>query len=143
MLLTYTREILNQLDEVDQGMVRMKHIEEWFTTYWLRLANDIDIVVSQCTQCQTHLPSHPKEPLISKPRPAWPFQEIAADFCYHAGRNYLVFVDCFTNWPTVVPMDKCATSTDLITAARELFSCAAMYQMCSGQMVDLSSPPIN
>ena len=75
----------------------------------------IDNMVSQCTQCQTHLPSHPKELLISKPRPARPFQ---ADFCYYTDRNYLVFVDCFTDWPTVVPMGKRATSTDLITAAR-------------------------
>ena len=125
MLLTYTREILNQLHEAHQGMVRMKQ-RACLTTYWLRLANDIDIMVSQCTQCQTHLPSHPKESLISKPRPARPFQEIAADFCYHAGRNYLVFVDCFTDWPTVVSMGKCATSTDLIMAARELFSHTAM-----------------
>ena len=120
------REILNH--ETHQGMVRTKQRAR-LTIYWPRLDNDIDIVVSQCTQCQTYLPSRPKEPLISKPRgprPARPFQEIAADFCYHAGRNYFVFVDCFTDWPTVVSMGKCATSTDLITAARELFSRTAM-----------------
>ena len=67
----------------------MKHIKEWFTQSnmqaWPGLDNDIDNMVSQCTQCQTHLRSHPKEPLISRRRPAWPFQEIVADFCYHAG----------------------------------------------------------
>ena len=119
------REMLNQLHEAHQGMVRTKQRAR-LTIYWPGLDNDIDNMVSQCTQCQTHLPSHSKEPLISKPRPAQPFQEIAADFWYHAGRNYLVFVDCFTDWPTVVPMSKCATSTDLNTAARELFSRTAM-----------------
>ena len=86
-------------------------------------------MVSQCTQCQTHLPSHPKEPLISKPRPVRPFQEIAADFCYHTGRNYLVFVDYFTDWLTVVPRGKHATSTNLISAATELFSRTAVPDM--------------
>ena len=37
-------------------------------------------IVSQCTQCQTHLPSHPNQPMVSKPKPSTPFQEIAADF---------------------------------------------------------------
>jgi len=66
--------------------------------------------------------------MMSKPRPAHPFQEMAADFCFHAGRCYLVFVDCFTDWPTVVPVHvgKSVTATDLIIAARELFSCTAI-----------------
>ena len=83
------REILNQLHEAHQGMVRTKQCA-CLTIYWPGLDNDIDNMVSQCTQCQIHLPSHPREPLISKPRPARPFQEIAADFCYHAGRSYLI-----------------------------------------------------
>ena len=119
------REMLNQLHEAHQGMVRKKQ-RACLIIYWPGLDNDIDNMVSQSTQCQTHLPSHPKESLISKPRPARPFQETAADVCYHAGRNYLVFVDCFTDWPTVVPMGKCATSTNLITAARELFGRTAV-----------------
>ena len=82
--------------QAHQGMVRTKQRAR-LTIYWPGLDNDIDNMVSQCTQCQTHFPSHPKEPLISKPRPAQPFQEIAADFCYHAGRNYLIFVDCLTD----------------------------------------------
>ena len=90
------REMLNQLHKAHQGMVRTKQRAR-LTIYWPGLDNDIDNIVSQCTECQTRFPSHPKEPLISKPRPAQPFQEIAADFCYHAGRNYLVFVDCLTD----------------------------------------------
>ena len=84
-------------------------------------------MVSQCVQCQIHLPSHPREPLISKPRPARPFQEIAADFCYPAGRIYLV--DCFTDWPTVISMGKSATALDTITTVRELFSHTAVPDM--------------
>ena len=119
------RRVLKQLHEAHLGTVRTKQCAH-LTVYWPGLDNDVDNIVSQCSQCQTHLPSHPKEPMISKPRPARPFQEIAADFCFHAGRCYLVFVDCFTDWPTVVPVGKSATATDLITAARELFSRTAV-----------------
>ena len=119
------RDMLSQLHESHQGMVRTKQRAR-LTIYWPGLDNDIDNLVSQCKQCQTHLPSHPKEPLINKPRPTRPFQKIAADFCHHAGRSYLVFADCFTDWPTIVPMGYSATSADLITAARELFSRTAV-----------------
>ena len=84
-------------------------------------------MVSQCIQCQTHISSHPREPLISKPKPARPFQGVAADFCYNAGRINLV--DFFTDWPTVIPMGKSATALDTITAARELFSHTAVPDM--------------
>ena len=115
------RSALNQLHESHQGMARTKQCAR-HTIYWPGLDNDIDNVVSQCKQCQTHLPSHPKEPLVNKPRPTRPFQEIAADFCHHVGQCYLVIVDCFTDWPTVISLGTSATSRDLISATRELFS---------------------
>ena len=73
------RSALNQLHESHQGMARTKQRAR-LTIYWPRLDNDIDNAVSQCKQCQTHLPSHSKEPLVNKPRLTRPFQEIAADF---------------------------------------------------------------
>ena len=39
-----------------------------------------------------------------KPMPQKPFQEIAANFCSHAGQQYLITVDCFSNWPEITPM---------------------------------------
>jgi len=119
------RGVLKQLHESQKGTVCTKQYAR-LTVYWPGLDNNVDNIVSQCSQCQTHLPSHSKEPMISKPRLAHPFQEIAADFCFHAGRCYLVFIDCFTDWPTVVPVGKSATATDFITAARELFSHTAV-----------------
>ena len=64
--------------------------------------------------------------MISKPKPAHPFQEIAADFCHHAGRNYLVLVDWYTDWTTIIAMGKDILSAHLISAVRELFSCTAV-----------------
>ena len=33
------------------------------------------------------------------------FQEIAVDFCSHAGHEFLIMVDSYTDWPDVVIMD--------------------------------------
>ena len=119
------REVLNQLHEAHQGVVRTKQRAK-LTVYWPGLDNDIDNLVSACNQCQNYLPSNVKEPIILKPKPAYPFQEIAADFCHHAGRNYLIIIDCYSDWPTIIPMGCNTTTSHLITAVRTLFSQTAV-----------------
>jgi len=39
--------------------------------------------------------------MIVKPWPSCPFEELAADLCYHGGQCYLIVVDCYTDWPTI------------------------------------------
>ena len=73
------RSILSQLHESHQGAVRTKQRAR-LTVYWPGLDNDVDNIVSQCTHCQSHLPSHNKEPMIAKPQPSRPFEELATDF---------------------------------------------------------------
>ena len=79
-----------------------------------------------CKQCQDYMTSNPKEPLQPKPRPSYPFQEVAVDFCQHAGRYYLIIVDCYSDWPTIVPMGRDITTSRLIAAVRELINCTAV-----------------
>ena len=38
----------------------------------------------------------------------------------------MIAVDCYTDWPNVVPMGKSAKTADLITALRKLFACTAV-----------------
>ena len=33
-----------------------------------------------------------------------PFQEVAGDFCSYSTQHYLVLVDCYPNWPDIIPM---------------------------------------
>ena len=65
---------------------------------------DIDNTILSCKLCQDSLPSQQKEPFTLKPTPQRPFQEITADFCSHAGQQYLITVDCFSDWPEITPM---------------------------------------
>jgi len=114
------QEILTQLHESHQGSVRTKQRAR-LSVYWPGIDNDIDNVILSCQQCQDHLPSNPKEPLTQKPKPDRPFQEIALDLCSHAGRAYLIIVDCFTDWPAVISLDHGTTSTQVISAVRQSF----------------------
>ena len=50
------------------------------------------------------------------------FQEVAADFYYHAGKFYLIIVDCYSHWPTIILMGRNTTASQLETGLQELFS---------------------
>ena len=122
------QEILTQLHESHQGSVRTKQRAR-LSVYWPGINNDIDSVILSCQQCQDHLPSNPKKPLTQKPKPERPFQEIALDFCSHAGCTYLIIVDCFTDWPAVISLDHGTTSTQVITAVHQSFCRTAIPDM--------------
>ena len=122
---TLRRDTLKQLHELHQGTLRTKQ-RAHLTVYWSGIDNDIDNLISQCQQCQAHLPANPRELMISNPRPSHPFQKLAADFCYHGAQCYLIVVGCYTDWPTIAPMGKNVNAADLVTILRELFSRTAM-----------------
>ena len=107
------QEMLAHLHEAHQGSVRTKQRAQ-LTLYWPGIDNDIDNIILACKQCQDHLPSNIKEPIISKPKPTRPFQEVAGDFCSYAAQDYLVLVDCYSDWPDIIPMGHDTTAHHLI-----------------------------
>ena len=114
------QEMLSQLHASHQGSTRTKQRAR-LTIYWPGIDNDIDNIVLACKQCQDLLPSNTKEPLAAKPTPTRPFQEIAADLCFYAGQSYLVMIDCYSDWPTIVLMGHDTTAPRLIKAVRQSF----------------------
>ena len=129
-------ETLAHLHESHQGSLRTKERAR-LTVYWPGIDNDIDNVVLTCKKCQDMLPSNNKEPIISKPKPERPFQEVAADFCSYAAQDYLILVDYYSDWPDIIPMDHNTTSLrsyDSHFAEQE-------YPMSSGLTKDHNSRP--
>ena len=43
------------------------------------------------------------------------------DLCSYAGHDYLVIVDCYTDWPAIISMEHDTTAPQLITALRQSF----------------------
>ena len=114
------RQVLADLHEAHQGAVRTKQRAR-LTVYWPGINNDIDNTIAACQLCQDHLPSNPKEPIVSKPRPTRPFQEVAIDFCTYGGKQFLIIVDCCTDWPDIVPMGTNTTTRHLISTLQSAF----------------------
>lgn len=115
------RSILLQLHAAHQGTVRTK-LRARQVVYWPGIDNDIDNVILTCKQCQDSLPSHPPEPMMSKQRPSRSFQEIAIDFCSYGGQQFLIIVDCRSDWPEIVHMGKNTTTSRLTSALLGVFS---------------------
>ena len=119
------KKILKSLHLSHQGVIRTKQRAR-LALYWPGMDRDIENIMAACTQCQDHLPSNHKEPLQTKPKPARPFQEAAADLCSHAGKSYLVWVDCYSDWPIIAPLDRDTTANHITAACTEIFSQTAV-----------------
>ena len=117
---TQRPDILRRLHDSHQGLVRTKERAR-LIVYWPGLDHDITLTVNGCKRCQDDLPSHGKEPLIQKPRPERPFQEIAIDFAEHGGCSFLIMVDCLTDWPTFEVMYKNSTVPAMLAKLRQAF----------------------
>ena len=72
---------ITDLHEAHQGIVCTKQ-QACMTVYWPGIDDDIENVITACQLCQDHLPSNPKELIVSKPKPLCPFQEIACWLCH-------------------------------------------------------------
>ena len=117
---TLRHSVLVQLHSAHQGSVRTKQRARQIV-YWPGIDHDIDNIILQCKQCQETLPSQPREPLITKPRPTRPFQEIAVDFFTYGGQQFLVIIDCYTGWPEIIQMGTNTTASHLIAALLDNF----------------------
>ena len=112
--------ILSRLHEAHQGIARSQ-ARARLTLYWPNIDQDIEDYVRGCKHCQDHLPSQPKEPLMLKSLPERPFQQIAADFASHAGHNFLIIVDCKTDWPDIIEVGKDMMAMKLSASLRDHF----------------------
>ena len=130
------RQILQELHSSHQGTLRAT-MRAQFIAYWPGTNNDIDNVVLSCKQCQDHPTSHPKEPLVQKPKPHRPFQKTAVDFCLHAGHDFLIVVDYYTDWPDIIHMGHTLL---LSNSTRHFLECSVIRecQTSCGQMKDPS-----
>lgn len=96
------REVLLKLHESHQGSVHTKQRAR-MVVYWPGIDHDIDNVVLSCKKCQ---PANCKEPIIAKPLPPRPFQEVAGEF---------------SDRPDIIPMGQDTVAAKLVSVMRQSF----------------------
>ena len=111
---------LSRLHEAHQGISRSQ-ARARLTSYWPNIDQDIEYFVQGCRHCQDHLPSQTKGPILFKSPPQRPYHQIAIDFASFGGRNFLIIVDCKTDWPDIIEVGKDMKATKPSASLRDHF----------------------
>ena len=112
--------MLSHLHDAHQGIGRSQ-ARPHLTIYWPGIDQDIEAFVQGYRHCQDHLLSNAKEPMVSKYIPDRSFQQVAGDFASYGGKQFLILVDCKTDWPDIIEMGKDTTVAKLSTTLRDYF----------------------
>ena len=91
------------------------------SVWWPGIQADIERTRLECKSCDISAPSQPAAPPTPLPSPAYPFEQICADYFSYGGHKYLVIVDRFSNWPTVHQVKAGAGAEVLVQRLRHHF----------------------
>ena len=114
------KDVLRQLHASHQGQDRtLRRARQ--VMYLPSITNDIRNVVRSCADldCAERLPSHAPEPLLIDQPPSRPFERTAADLFQLGGKQFLVYTDRFSGWPTVGTCGRTATSLQVVNLLKE------------------------
>lgn len=113
--------LLKELHTSHPGMRRMKELARnylWFPN----LDKEIETLVSSCEACQMVKNEPVKSPTIPWKYPEMPMERVHIDYAEYRGKHYLVFIDAFSKWPEVIPMNQKTTSEATIAVLRTIFA---------------------
>ena len=125
------REMLQHLHGCHSGVQNM--IQRALSdVYWPNYKQDIVEYRNSCQSCNTYAPSNP--PVHSSPEPSlpsYPFQVVCVDFFMWNRKNYLIVVDKYSNWLSIIQLTK-DDSKQVIKALRQYFSVFGVCEtLCS------------
>ena len=90
------------------------------SVFWPGIVGDITRTRWECLECNKMAKSNPQGPPHPPPEPEFPFQLLAADYFQFGGKNYVVVVDRYSNWPVVFSAENGAHG--LIKVLRDIFA---------------------
>ena len=91
------------------------------SVYWPNYRRDISAFQAACKTCRLIEPSKHTNPQSDHvDLPSYPFQVICADFFVHNGKNYLIIVDKYSNWLSILKLKR-DDSSNVIAVLRQYF----------------------
>lgn len=112
---------LKSLHSAHQGITRTLQRARQ-AVFWPNITNHIYNIIKSCQECQSFLPSQPKEPKMSDPSPQFPFEQVAVDLFSYNGNEYLVMVDPLSGWLSVAKCGQSASSAGIIGHLKKWFT---------------------
>lgn len=112
--------MLKKIHESHLGVVKCKERAR-DVLYWLNMSTQIEEFVSQCSVCNMHKNSNPREPLISHQIPGRPWSKIGTDLFHYNGSDYLLSVDYYSKFPEISKLSD-TTAQSVIVAMKSRFA---------------------
>ena len=105
------------------GHVGIEHCKAraWQLMYLPNINADITDMVSNCSACLENRKYHQQEPLIADEVPTAPWHKVGMDLFSFKGRDYLLVVDYFSNYPEVCLLND-THSSSVILKLKSIFS---------------------
>jgi hypothetical protein len=119
MLPSLHQEVLDVLHGAHQ-VVRMMTSRATSSMSWPGIMAAITEKWERCSHCNLRALSQPSAPpTASAIKPVYPFQCICANYFLFTGKNYLIIVDRYSNWPEMHQLD--GKNGTLIKTLKKLF----------------------
>ena len=91
------------------------------SVFWPGMSSEIRQYVENCQTCISHSDKQAPEPMIMKETTGIPFDQVATDLFNLKGKDFLITVDCYSNFIEVDRLYK-ATSKAVITVLKKHFA---------------------
>lgn len=91
------------------------------TVYWPGINKDIDKLIARCDTCQENRYAQTKEPMVITDVPTAPWQRVGMDLFHFRGRDYLVVIDYYSNFPEMALLSN-TSSASVITHTKSIFA---------------------
>ncbi|XP_057179703.1 uncharacterized protein K02A2.6-like [Triplophysa rosa] len=89
--------------------------------YWPCMNKDIETRVQHCEICQQHRYKKQKEPLIKHFTPCEPWRKVGTDLFHLTGKDYLVVMDYYSNYPEVALLSD-TSAKNVIAQMKTIFA---------------------
>ena len=94
-------DMLARIHEGHQGIVKCKRRARQ-SLYWPGILKDIMDMCEKCDLCMTHQYKQPSQSLTQEHQDS-PWHKVASDIFSLGGKDYLLVIDYFSNYPEVMP----------------------------------------
>ncbi|XP_030587995.1 uncharacterized protein K02A2.6-like [Archocentrus centrarchus] len=114
------RDMLQRIHEGHLGVEKCKRRARE-AVYWPGINRDIEEMVQKCETCLKHRYKQQKEPMLIADLPTAPWQKVGTDLFHLHGKDYLLVVDYYSNYPEVAQLSS-TSAQSVITHMKSFFS---------------------